>query len=467
MLIIKFHGFAKFQFENTQNTQFNNIIIIRKPMNFINKVMFERLKCWGYYVIGINSYVTFPIPLEKYSKDIEYVEDDLMIKYDFLSKDSNVENLIGWLWCLRNNEYLKQKIPSIPTLFFAESDIINIQSNNYKTKNKKYDFIYVCSNGKYQEFWKNWKQAKEWIKVMTNLGLKVIIIGKTSANNIFENNITIKPFLPREEFLKVMSESKSLFVPNHYDASPRVITEAMSLNLSILMNENIIGGWHYSSAPNIVTFDIVTTLEQKKLQIKNFVKFHENIDFSKFNNKQWFENYREKKIVELQGFLENLEKPLYKKNTNVIELIISYFLQRSNVINEKFIQKELKHIKNIYFFKIPKTFQTLFSPILIMSDMFEIYNMDYFNHHMYLIKNYYDIFEPNINYCILLSGNKIKYTENPNFLYLYDVEKVTHVGGYVVNKICEKYDVCHIFKTEIATLGNDIELDNSQIIKHF
>jgi len=42
-----------------------------------------------------------------------------------------------------------------------------------------------------------------------------------------------------------MKESRILFVPNIYDASPRVIAECITKNLSVLMNENILCGFKY------------------------------------------------------------------------------------------------------------------------------------------------------------------------------------------------------------------------------
>jgi hypothetical protein len=41
-----------------------------------------------------------------------------------------------------------------------------------------------------------------------------------------------------------MQECKFLFVPNISDASPRLITEAISYNIPVLVNYNILGGWN-------------------------------------------------------------------------------------------------------------------------------------------------------------------------------------------------------------------------------
>ena len=38
-------------------------------------------------------------------------------------------------------------------------------------------------------------------------------------------------------------QARFIFIPNEKDASPRVLTEALSLNVPALVNENILGGW--------------------------------------------------------------------------------------------------------------------------------------------------------------------------------------------------------------------------------
>ena len=51
--------------------------------------------------------------------------------------------------------------------------------------------------------------------------------------------------LPWFAYLRLVESLEYLFVPNVHDASPRIITEAMSLNVPILLNRAILGGWKY------------------------------------------------------------------------------------------------------------------------------------------------------------------------------------------------------------------------------
>lgn len=50
---------------------------------------------------------------------------------------------------------------------------------------------------------------------------------------------------PWNKYLEMVERTRMILLPNVHDASPRVITEAMSLNVPILMNRNILGGWKY------------------------------------------------------------------------------------------------------------------------------------------------------------------------------------------------------------------------------
>lgn len=47
------------------------------------------------------------------------------------------------------------------------------------------------------------------------------------------------------EFLTLLIRTKVLFVPNRADASPKILTQALTANTAILVNKDIIGGWNY------------------------------------------------------------------------------------------------------------------------------------------------------------------------------------------------------------------------------
>jgi hypothetical protein len=76
--------------------------------------------------------------------------------------------------------------------------------------------------------------------------LKGIIVGRENCpiTEFCSGIVKILPFLPFNEFQQEMQKCRFLFVPNVSDASPRVITEAICYNMPVLVNRNIVGGWH-------------------------------------------------------------------------------------------------------------------------------------------------------------------------------------------------------------------------------
>lgn len=53
----------------------------------------------------------------------------------------------------------------------------------------------------------------------------------------------------------ILRACRVLFAPNLHDASPRVLAEAMCLNVPILVNRHILGGWKYVNNQTGAFFD--------------------------------------------------------------------------------------------------------------------------------------------------------------------------------------------------------------------
>ena len=51
--------------------------------------------------------------------------------------------------------------------------------------------------------------------------------------------------LPQDKAFDYIRQSRFLFLPQVWDASPRMAVEAMTMNVPLLMNWPIIGGWKY------------------------------------------------------------------------------------------------------------------------------------------------------------------------------------------------------------------------------
>jgi hypothetical protein len=159
----------------------------------------------------------------------------------------------SWIHCFRDPGY-KLQYSGLPLLLMAEADLKNVDHYPLDTTiEKEYDFMYVCldDNEKCEPGWnwyiRSWDLAKKCLEVMcSKYHLRGIIVGRTNCEFTDKCTGIVKtvPFLPFHEFQTEMQKCRMLFAPNVSDASPRVITEAMLRNLTVLVNRNIVGGWN-------------------------------------------------------------------------------------------------------------------------------------------------------------------------------------------------------------------------------
>ena len=86
--------------------------------------------------------------------------------------------------------------------------------------------------------------------------LKGLLVGRIGCEipNSCHHLMELTDFQKYNEFIANYNKCKFIFLPNTIDASPRVATEAMSYNLPLFMNENILGGWKYVISGNTGEF---------------------------------------------------------------------------------------------------------------------------------------------------------------------------------------------------------------------
>lgn len=159
---------------------------------------------------------------------------------------------------------------NLPKILFSESDLTEVYNQDVGIK-KTYDFIYNCQKGHHQRIWRNWDLGIKCIDIMVNkYNLKIVLVGK--KGDTYENsnekeilshpNVTMTNFLKRFELMLYMNKTKSIFLPNIYDASPRISAEALNMDLSILENRNIIGGWKYVNKDTGMDFNGIEDFEE-------------------------------------------------------------------------------------------------------------------------------------------------------------------------------------------------------------
>jgi hypothetical protein len=76
--------------------------------------------------------------------------------------------------------------------------------------------------------------------------LRGLCVGRLGCDlSEYKNYIEVTDFLPYHKLQEKMRQSRFLFVPNIYDASPRVVAECLIKNVPVLMNRSIICGFKY------------------------------------------------------------------------------------------------------------------------------------------------------------------------------------------------------------------------------
>ena len=196
----------------------------------------------GTKVIGYTSYKTFPKPNADGTGDDDSMQDPF-------AYTSEIKN---WVCCFKdpsaygftgNNTLLEM----------SESDFRDVSPH---TTEKKYDFVYVCiqdeDNSCPLNGWnavnRNFNLALKCFPIMIHkFNLKILVIGRLNCGleEMYGDSVHVVGFLPWHEFQEKLRECRYLFVPNVYDASPRVVTEAISQDIGVLMNRNIVCGSKY------------------------------------------------------------------------------------------------------------------------------------------------------------------------------------------------------------------------------
>lgn len=245
-----------------------NVILISKPFSGDKEfALYEQYKKDN-VIIGISSYLEFPNmvtnPFENFTKNYQ------KYKYKEISE--------GWIHCFKNP---KDYFPvGMPTLFASESDWTdcNFLRPDPKPVEKKYDFIYICLkvNEKLKKCddwatWnKNWKLAQKCLKVFCQkYKLKGLLVGRKNCpiadgcDGFMETTEMVK----YKEMKTLYQQAKFIFIPNEKDASPRVLSEALSLNVPTLINENILGGWKYINEKTGVFFKDENDVGQKAKEL--------------------------------------------------------------------------------------------------------------------------------------------------------------------------------------------------------
>lgn len=267
--------------------------------NDFDRERFDEYTKNGIKIVGVTAYKTFPKPISDLTGDQESMKDS----FQYTKKIKN------WLCCFKDPE--DYGFTSYNNLIdISESDFYDVDETDLPKK--KYDFIYSCLRDDDQNLtcpmdgWnainRNFKLAIACFPIMLQeFNLKILIIGRSNCEleEKYKDRVEIMDMLPYHEFQQKIRESKFLFVPNIYDASPRVVSEALIKDVPVLMNRTIVCGTKYI---NYETGELFTD--------ENDLRYHLRRLLNKYNSispKKWWEkNYGVSKSgIKFRDFLYN------------------------------------------------------------------------------------------------------------------------------------------------------------------
>lgn len=182
--------------------------------------------------IGFTSYLTFPA-----------INEGVVTDYGTLVE--------AWCHCFRVPErYLPDGVAKV---LVSESDFVDcgivtpVGAPAGAEIVKRFDFVYVCLPGRWKEMTKNWALAKVCLwHLCQELDLKGLLVGRSQILDLpFRRNLTVTGDLPSELLWQCITSARFLFVPSIMDASPRILSEALCLDVPVLVHNDILGGWKY------------------------------------------------------------------------------------------------------------------------------------------------------------------------------------------------------------------------------
>lgn len=237
----------------------------------------------GVHFVGITSfsefpgYLTNPYDTMNDRNDICWKNHDYMKYFDI------------WLNCFKDP--YKHIDSDKKIALISESDFIDTNIFKPNILKKEYDFMYICNKDHddcesgWNYYIRNWELGKQCIDIMCRkYGMKGIVIGRSHCKllNDYGNLCIMKEFMSQKELIKTYQQTKCLLLPNTVDASPRILTEALSCDCRCLVNKEILGGWKYVNENTGEFFTNKEDFETSMIKIFN--------NYNEYNPSEYFNN---------------------------------------------------------------------------------------------------------------------------------------------------------------------------------
>lgn len=168
----------------------------------------------------------------------------------------------AWVHCVRDpDDYLP---PGRPRLLISNSDFVDAggiweaaHGRSRARLPKRWDVICCYSSHWFDEIQKNWSLARACVDTLVSeLDFSVLLLARWGMPNVPSHpNVEVRPRVSWEECIGCMARSRLVLFPHHIEPSPRSMMEALALDVPVLVNSEILGGWKYVNAHTGRFFD--------------------------------------------------------------------------------------------------------------------------------------------------------------------------------------------------------------------
>eukprot|EP00937_MAST-01D_sp_MAST-1D-sp2_P004945 g4945.t1 len=239
-----------FQPVRTQAGKLTDIVLVRAPFRGDDEALFRK---WNSTLLflGISSFEDYPLPSGN-----PFSEPFAPDRYAGLFP--------GWLHMFRPERARRVFPPHVKLLLMSQSNFA-LPAYPPRTDQDRlaaeFDFTYSGSDQDvasdcvgWSSFAKNWTLVKQALAVMCGeyrlRGVLVATKDKTGTRactipDSCRGLMLQTTYLDQRQYLDYVRRSRFQFLPQVHDASPRTAAQALALDVPVLMNAHISGGWKY------------------------------------------------------------------------------------------------------------------------------------------------------------------------------------------------------------------------------
>jgi glycosyltransferase involved in cell wall biosynthesis len=226
--------------------------MLRRGIQRRDRATFDKMAA-DHRMIGFTHYGPFPLYHEAYGRHMRGKG-----RQEAWERPE-VKACEAWAHCFRDPDHYLP--PGMPRMLVSGSDFINDTAAIGAAwadgrPAKRWDLVYSCLPTWLNDLQKNWDLARSCIVRLAEAGARVVVAGRSGVPGApLHPNIDYLPQLPWREFMRVTASARVAFLPNCWDASPWVLSEALALDVPVLVNRQILGGWKYVAPETGVFFD--------------------------------------------------------------------------------------------------------------------------------------------------------------------------------------------------------------------